>query len=283
MIVAGMLDFAPDAAPPSDPMPPAPKPGRVDRSTVTAVAWGSAAKRAGLTYAGLLKAWPKAWFDLATHPQKTTTDAARMALSAARTFTTPTAGLSKLMTGRGSTYTPRTLDIAFGRPAQRGEELRRHDQRRVPYRDHRRRAPLPPGAPRGHHEAADERAGQLPHRRRQGRGEQGRPRARRSRRSRTRRREPVRRRPRRRRTRPQRAVPAASRRPRRHEPAVPGGRRGETHHPVSISPRATCPASRYRCGSAGRNSGAATRWCRQSVRQRTSRWCPTRNSVAASA
>ena len=113
MIVAGMLDFAADAPPPTDPMPPAPKPGRVDRPTVTAVAWGSAAKRAGTTYAGLLKAWPKAWFDLATHPQKTTTDAARMALSAARTFTSPTAGLSKLMTGRGSTYTPRTLDVAF--------------------------------------------------------------------------------------------------------------------------------------------------------------------------
>ena len=168
------------------------------------------------------------------------------------------------------------------RPARRGEELRRHHERRVPHRDHRRCAPLPPRAPRGHHEAAGERADQLPHRRRQGRGEQGRARARRSRGGRTRCREQVRRRARRRRTRPQRAVPAAPRRPRRHEPAVPGGRRGETHHRSRShrEQRARHPGTGV--GRRGEARSAATRWCRQSVRPRTSRWCPTRRSGAAS-
>ena len=113
MLGSGLLDFSPDSAVAGQPMPPEPAPGRIDRGSATLAALGSAAKRAGSTGVKMLSVLPGTARSLVEAPVQTTSDAVGMASSAARLSRIYGGPLSPLMTGRGGTYTPRTLDIAF--------------------------------------------------------------------------------------------------------------------------------------------------------------------------
>jgi hypothetical protein len=113
MMLAGMVDWAADAAASSDPLPPAPAPGRTDPLTTTVAAVGSAAKRAGGAGVQAIKDLPQSAAGAVRHPRRTTSDAVRMAASAVRMLRPHRGPLSPLMTGRGTTYTSMTLDVPF--------------------------------------------------------------------------------------------------------------------------------------------------------------------------
>lgn len=113
MLGAGLLDFTPASSVAHAPMPPAPRPGRVDRGSATLAALGSAAKRGGTTGVKTLAMVPGTARSLIEAPVETTAEAVGMATSMARMSRLYANPLSPLMTGRGGTYTPRTLDIPF--------------------------------------------------------------------------------------------------------------------------------------------------------------------------
>jgi diacylglycerol O-acyltransferase / wax synthase len=113
MMLAGMVDWAASAAPAGDPMPPEPPPGRTDPITATLAAMGSAAKRAGGLGVQAVRELPQTARAFVVHPRRTTTDAVRLAASAARMLRPHRGPLSPLMTERGTTYSVATLDVPF--------------------------------------------------------------------------------------------------------------------------------------------------------------------------
>lgn len=112
MMLAGLVDWAPDAGP-AEAMPPAPPPGRTDQVTATVAAVGSVAKAAGGIGVQAVRDLPSAAKNLAAHPRQTTQDAARLAASAARVLRMHRDPLSPLMRDRGTTYSSRTMDVPF--------------------------------------------------------------------------------------------------------------------------------------------------------------------------
>ena len=113
MMLAGLVDWAADADISGEPLPPAPAPGRTDPITATLAAVGSAAKRAGGLGVQAVKDLPSSARTVATHPRRTTSEAFRLATSAARVLRLHREPLSPLMTERGATYSIRTLDVPF--------------------------------------------------------------------------------------------------------------------------------------------------------------------------
>jgi WS/DGAT/MGAT family acyltransferase len=113
MMLAGMVDWAADVPPTSDPMPPAPRAGRTDPITATLAAVGSAAKRAGGLGIQAVRELPTSARSFVVHPRQSTSDMVRMAASAARMLRPHRGPLSPLMTERGATYTSLTLDVPF--------------------------------------------------------------------------------------------------------------------------------------------------------------------------
>jgi WS/DGAT/MGAT family acyltransferase len=113
MMLAGMVDWAADANPASDPLPPAPPSGRTDALTATIAAVGSAAKRAGGLGVQAVRDLPQSAAAVVRHPRRTTSEAFRMAASAVRLMRPHRGPLSPLMTERGTTYTSMTLDVSF--------------------------------------------------------------------------------------------------------------------------------------------------------------------------
>ncbi len=114
MMLAGLVDWAEGATSTDDPLPPAPAPGRTDPITATVAAVGSAAKRAGGLGVQAVKEIPSSAKNLATRPRQTTTEAVRMATSAARMMRVHREPLSPSMKERGTTYSSRTMDVGFG-------------------------------------------------------------------------------------------------------------------------------------------------------------------------
>jgi len=112
MIIAGLMDWTPASVSASE-APPAPPPGRTDRWTATAAATASGLARAGRTGAALATAAPAAVGGLVRHPRQRADETLRMAASASRVMQFFPEPLSPLMRGRGSRYTPRTLDVPF--------------------------------------------------------------------------------------------------------------------------------------------------------------------------
>ncbi len=113
MMLAGLVDWDADASSADEPMPPAPAPGRTDPITATVAAVGSAAKTAGGLGVQAIRDLPTSARNLAIHPRRTTTEAVRLAASAARVLRVHREPLSPLMRDRGTTYTIRTLDVPF--------------------------------------------------------------------------------------------------------------------------------------------------------------------------
>ena len=113
LIGAGLLDLTPASTVSDEPMPGAPRSGRVDRATVTAAALGSAGKRAGTTAVRTLWRVPGLTRSLVTDPAGSVSGAAGLAASAARLAQFHPAPLSPLLQARGASCTPRTLDIPF--------------------------------------------------------------------------------------------------------------------------------------------------------------------------
>jgi WS/DGAT/MGAT family acyltransferase len=113
MMLAGMVDWAVDASPSGEPLPPEPAPGRTDPITATLAAVGSAAKRAGGLGARAVREFPSSTRTVVRHPRRSSTNVARFAASAARLLRPHRGPLSPLLTGRGTTYTSRTMDLSF--------------------------------------------------------------------------------------------------------------------------------------------------------------------------
>lgn len=111
MMVSGLLDASPEHVVLE--RVEAPAPGRVDRGTVTATALGSAMARGARTAAAAAYAVPRAAVALASNPWGAVSGGLRFAASARRVGQVHRAPLSSLLTGRASTYTPRTLDVTF--------------------------------------------------------------------------------------------------------------------------------------------------------------------------
>lgn len=107
-IVSGLFDASPDAQP-ADALPPAPEPGSVARAPVLLGGIGETVA----SVARRTLAVPKAATKLLGSPVRTSSDWARMARSARRVARVHAEPLSPLLAGRGSTYTPRTLDVPF--------------------------------------------------------------------------------------------------------------------------------------------------------------------------
>lgn len=115
MMLAGMVDWSAQPSSTGEPMPPAPPGGRTDPITATLVALASAAKSAGGLGVQAVRDLPSSARAITAHPRRTTSDAVRMAASAARVLRLHRRPLSSLMKERGGTYTSRTLDVPFER------------------------------------------------------------------------------------------------------------------------------------------------------------------------
>lgn len=113
MMLAGLVDWSSGAAPTDEPMPPAPAPGRTDPITATVAAVGSAAKRAGGLGRQAVRDLPSSARTMIAHPRESTSEAVRLAASAARVLRLHREPLSPLMRDRGTTYSSRTLDVPF--------------------------------------------------------------------------------------------------------------------------------------------------------------------------
>lgn len=118
-IAAGLLDDAPSAGPAAA-MPEAPAPGRADRQSMALASLRDAATRGPRAAHGAARSAHTATRTLVTHPRRTAGgarrlagSARRMAGSARRVGRVHAAPLSPLLSGRGATYTPLTLDVSF--------------------------------------------------------------------------------------------------------------------------------------------------------------------------